>query len=149
MQTANPDRLRVLVADDSTLMRKLISAIVRKSDMLELAGEACDGLEALEQAARLAPDVILLDIEMPRMNGLEFLAQARLRTAASVIVISSVVQPGSEPYREALALGAVDILPKPSGVLSLDMEARRSGSLLAAIHNCRRPRMGVAAGACA
>jgi two-component system chemotaxis response regulator CheB len=137
--------LRVLVADDSTLMRKLIAAIVHQSPSLELAGEARDGLDALEQAAALTPDVILLDIEMPRMTGLEFLAAARLRTAASVIVISSVVQPGSGPYREALALGAADILPKPSGALSLDLAAKRSRTLLDAIHACRaRPQAPVA-----
>lgn len=129
--------LRVLVADDSTLMRKLISSIVHQCSSLQLAGEACDGLDALDKAAALDPDVILLDIEMPRMDGLGFLAEARLRTAAQVIVVSSLAEPGSAVSRRALELGAVDIVAKPSGVLSLDIVERRGEALLEAILHCR------------
>lgn len=128
--------LRVLVADDSTLMRKLIGSIVRQCPALELAGEACDGLDALEKASTLDPDVILLDIEMPHLDGLGFLAAARLRTAAQVIVVSSLAEPGSGVCRRALALGAVDIVAKPSGVVSLDIAERRGADLLDAILRC-------------
>lgn len=136
--TAAP--LRVLVADDSTLMRKLIGSIVRGCPSLQLAGEACDGLDALDKAEALHPDVILLDIEMPRLDGLGFLAEARLRTAAAVIVVSSVAEPGSAAYRSALDLGAVDIVAKPSGVVSLDIAERRRAALLDAIERCRALR---------
>lgn len=136
--TAPP--LRVLVADDSTLMRKLIGSIVRGCPSLQLAGEACDGLDALDKAEALHPDVILLDIEMPRLDGLGFLAEARLRTAASVIVVSSVAEPGSAAYRSALDLGAVDIVAKPSGVLSVDIAERRRAALIDAIERCRVQR---------
>lgn len=129
--------LRVLVVDDSTLMRKVIAAIVVSSPDLVLAGEARDGLEALAAADRLHPDVILLDIEMPRMNGLEFLAAARLRSAAAIIVVSSIVQPGSPHCLRALELVAHDILAKPSGTLSLDLAAKRRQALLDAIQRCR------------
>lgn len=130
--------LRVLVVDDSTLMRKVIAGIVACGPDLALAGEARDGLDALAAAERLRPDVILLDIEMPRMNGLEFLAAARLRSVAAVIVISSVVQPGSPQCLRALELGARDVLAKPSGTLSLDLAARRRQALLDAIRHCRK-----------
>lgn len=140
LDVARAAPLRVLVADDSTLMRKMLCAIVRQAPALELAGEACDGLDALEKAEALAPDVILLDIEMPRLDGLGFLARARLRTAASVIVVSSLAEPGSPAFGAALALGAADIVAKPSGVLSLDMAGRRREALLAAIQRCRALR---------
>lgn len=145
LDVARTTPLRVLVADDSTLMRKMLCAIVRQAPALELAGEACDGLDALEKAEALAPDVILLDIEMPRLDGLGFLARARLRTAASVIVVSSLAEPGSPAFGAALALGAADIVAKPSGVLSLDMAARRREALLAAIRRCPALRPAAAA----
>ncbi|MCC2637163.1 MAG: response regulator [Moraxellaceae bacterium] len=129
--------LRVLVVDDSSLMRRVITGLVKQADGLELVGEAADGLEALEQARTLRPDVILLDIEMPRMDGLGFLRAARLGVSARVIVVSSLARLGHSASREALNLGASDILPKPSGVLSLDLAAVRGEALLAAIRGCR------------
>lgn len=130
--------LRVLVVDDSSLMRRLIADIVRQADDLELAGEARDGVEALELAATLRPDVILLDIEMPRLDGLGFLRAARLTVSAPVIVVSSLARLGAPASGEALALGASDILPKPSGVLSLDIAETRGQALLEAIRAHRR-----------
>lgn len=135
--------LRVLVVDDSSLMRRMIADIVRQADDLELVGEARDGLDALDQAAALRPDVILLDIEMPRLDGLGFLRAARLTVPARVIVVSSLARLGSPVCREALALGATDILPKPSGVLSLDLAETRGMSLLAAIRDCRQPALAL------
>lgn len=135
-KTSASKTCRVLVVDDSSLMRRVIADILRASPRLDIAGEARDGLEALAQVAALAPDLVLLDIEMPRMDGLEFLAEARLRVAAPVIVLSSVVQAGSPASLQALALGAADVLPKPSGTLSLDLEEKRGRDLLAAIHHC-------------
>lgn len=139
--------LRVLVVDDSSLMRRMIADIVRQADDLELAGEARDGLEALDQAAALRPDVILLDIEMPRLDGLGFLRAARLTVPARVIVVSSLARLGSPVCREALALGASDILPKPSGVLSLDLAETRGQALLAAIRDGRQPAPALRASA--
>jgi two-component system chemotaxis response regulator CheB len=137
-QAAAAAPLRILVVDDSALMRDAIAAILAQDAALQLAGTAKDGLEALAQAAQLQPDIILLDIEMPRMDGLAFLRAARLAVSAAVIVLSSVAQPGSPPWLQALALGASDILAKPSGVVSPDLAEKRSQALLAAIHACRR-----------
>lgn len=131
--------LRVLVVDDSSLMRRMIADIVRQAGDLELVGEARDGLEALELAAALRPDVILLDIEMPRLDGLGFLRAARLTVPARIIVVSSLARLGNPACSEALALGASDILPKPSGVLSLDLAETRGKALLAAIRGSRQP----------
>lgn len=133
---ASPAALRVLIVDDSTMMRRVIAGMVASCGGVEIVGEACDGIDALDKAALLEPDVILLDIEMPRMDGLAFLRAARLSSTASVIVISSVAHPASASCREALELGASDVLAKPSGVVSLDMAERRRAVLQDALHRC-------------
>lgn len=133
----SPAALRVLIVDDSTMMRRVIAGIVASCPGVEIVGEACDGIDALEKASVLEPDVILLDIEMPRMDGLAFLREARLSSTASVIVISSIAHPASASCREALELGASDVLAKPSGVVSLDMAERRRAILQDVLHRCR------------
>ncbi|HEX6591505.1 MAG TPA: response regulator, partial [Moraxellaceae bacterium] len=75
---ANAAQRRVLIVDDSFLMRRVIRNIIERDEGLVVAGEAADGMEALEMVAALAPEVILLDIEMPRMDGIEFLRRAQL-----------------------------------------------------------------------
>ncbi|MCC7516283.1 MAG: response regulator [Pseudomonadales bacterium] len=128
--------MKVLIVDDSFLMRRIIRNILEKDDTLVVVGEASDGVIALEKASELAPDVILLDIEMPNMDGIEFLRRSRLSTSAKIIIISSVARIDSPEAREVLELGAADIIPKPSGVLSLDFEEQKSRELLDAIHKC-------------
>ncbi|MBK8288453.1 MAG: response regulator [Cellvibrionales bacterium] len=128
--------MRVLIVDDSFLMRRIIRNIIEKDNSLEVVGEAPDGIVALEKVAELSPDIILLDIEMPNMDGIEFLRRAKLVTSAKVIIISSVARIDSKEAREVLELGAVDIIPKPSGVLSIDFEEQKSLELLDAIHKC-------------
>jgi len=137
--TANPtraDAMKVLIVDDSFLMRRIIRNILEKDDALHVVGEASDGVVALEKVAELAPDIILLDIEMPNMDGIEFLRRAKLVTSAKVIIISSVARIDSREAQEVLELGAADIIPKPSGVLSIDFEEQKSQELLDAIHRC-------------
>jgi len=126
-------RIRVLIVDDSFLMRRVIRNILEKDQDFEVVDEAANGLEALERAATWQPDVILLDIEMPKMDGLEFLRYAAPMTNARIVVISSVAQLGSPQAMEALSLGATDIVPKPSGVLSMDLEEKKSQELLGVI----------------
>ena len=130
------DTMKVLIVDNSFLMRRIIRNILEKDSSLEVVGEASDGVIALEKVAELAPDIILLDIEMPNMDGIEFLRRAKLVTSAKVIIISSVARIDSKEAREVLELGAADIIPKPSGVLSIDFEEQKSLELLDAIHKC-------------
>lgn len=134
--TTKADTIKVLIVDDSFLMRRIIRNIIEKDHAMEVVGEAPDGVVALEKVAELAPDVILLDIEMPNMDGIEFLRRAKLATSAKVIVISSVARIDSKVAQDVLELGAVDIIPKPSGVLSIDFEEQKSLELLDAIHKC-------------
>lgn len=134
MAPARPEaKFNVLIVDDSSLMRRIIRSIVERDTRLNVVAEAVDGVDALEKASGVHPDVILLDVEMPAMDGLAFLKMARTQVVAPVIVISSVVKPGSDQALEAMMLGAADILLKPSGVLSVDLEAVRGAELLDAI----------------
>lgn len=135
IQEIGKSPIRVLIVDDSFLMRRVIRNIIEKDNSMTVVDEASNGVEALELAAALRPDVILLDIEMPKMDGLEFLRHATLLTDARIVVISSVAQLGSPQAVEALSLGATDIVPKPSGVLSMDLEDRKSSELLGVIHD--------------
>lgn len=126
----------VLIVDDSFLMRRVIKNILESDESFNVVGEAVDGLDALEKVAELSPEIILLDIEMPRLDGVGFLKEAKLLTDAIIIVISSVTRLGSPQAVEALHLGVADIICKPSGVLSMDLEKEKSQELLDAIHQC-------------
>jgi two-component system chemotaxis response regulator CheB len=123
----------VLIVDDSFLMRRILTNILELDSDFKVAGEASDGIDALEKLTDLNPDIILLDIEMPRMGGIEFLRLSKILTDAKVIIVSSVANVDSPQAKEALELGVVDIIHKPSGVLSLDMEEERSKELLQVI----------------
>lgn len=129
-----PDKeYKVLIVDDSFLMRRILANILELDPGFKVCGEANDGIDALEKLTQLNPDVILLDIEMPRMGGIEFLRLSKILTDAKVIIVSSVANVDSPQAKEALELGVVDIIHKPSGVLSLDMEEQRSKELLQVI----------------
>lgn len=107
--------LRVLVVDDSAFVRKVVTEMLNRSDALEVVGFARDGEEALELAQRLAPDVITLDLVMPRMNGVDFLrAQSRRRRIP--VVVCSIAHESGEMALEALEAGAVEFVQKPTAL---------------------------------
>lgn len=112
--------IRVLVVDDSALMRQMISRILTEAGM-EVVGTARDGIQALEKAAELNPDVMTLDVEMPRMDGLTALRMLMSQRPMPVVMLSSLTQQQAPAAVEALSLGAVDVVGKPGGTISLNL----------------------------
>lgn len=124
---------RVLIVDDSGFMRNIIKQIISVDDEFEIVGEAEDGLAALEKEKALKPDIVLLDIEMPRLDGLGVMKRLKLTSRAKVIILSSLAQLGSPAALEARRLGAADVIAKPSGAISLDLKAKRGHDILRAV----------------
>ena len=108
-------KLRVLVVDDSALVRKAISDALGRDPEIEVVGTACDPYVAREKILRLHPDVLTLDMEMPRMDGLTFLKILMAQHPLPVVVVSSLTQAGSKLAMDAIDAGAVDVLAKPGG----------------------------------
>lgn len=121
---------KILVVDDSFVMRTLIKDIISSDPELEVVGEAVNGADALEKTKLLAPDVMLLDIEMPGMDGIECMKRLKLLSPCKVVIISSVTQVGSPQALEARKLGAIDVISKPSGALSLDLKAKKGSDIV-------------------
>ena len=108
------EQIRVLVVDDSALMRKLIPAILARDPSIEVVGTAMDGAFALKKIEELRPDVVTLDLEMPRMDGMETLRLIMRRAPLPVILFSTHSKEGAYATLKGLALGAIDFIPKPS-----------------------------------
>lgn len=125
--------IRVLLVDDSAMMRRVLRARLSAEPDIVVVDEAADGAEGVRKAEEHAPDVVLLDLEMPRVGGREALPHLRARTAARVVVVSSLVQPGAPIRTEMRRAGADAVLAKPSGALSLDLGSSVAGALVAAI----------------
>lgn len=118
----NTNPIKVLVVDDSALMRNLIGRIVESDPELELVGKAMNGAFALKKLDTLDVDIIVLDLEMPEMNGIEFLKRRKEQGIdIPVIILSSVARRGAAITLEALELGAADFIKKPSGSVSEDI----------------------------
>ena len=124
---------KVLVVDDSLMMRAIVIQIVSSDDRFEVVGEAANGRIALELAQQLKPDLILLDIEMPEMDGIDTLKRLMLSSKAKTIVISSVTQAASANAAEARRFGACAVIPKPSGAFSLDLSEKKSHEIIQAM----------------
>lgn len=113
-----PGVIRVLVVDDSALVRRILTEALSKHDDIEVVGTATDPYVARERIAQLRPDVITLDIEMPRMDGLSFLSKLMRHFPLPVVVCSSLTPQNSETALRALALGAVEVIAKPGSSLA-------------------------------
>jgi two-component system chemotaxis response regulator CheB len=116
------DEISVLIVDDSALMRNLIGRMIGDTPGLVVADKAMNGVFALQKIPRVNPDVICLDLEMPEMNGIEFLKERKKRDIQiPVVILSSIAARGAEITMEALSLGASDFIQKPSGSVSEDI----------------------------
>ncbi|MBV9510397.1 MAG: chemotaxis-specific protein-glutamate methyltransferase CheB [Caulobacteraceae bacterium] len=113
--------IRLLAVDDSPLMRRLLAEIFAAEGDFE-ARFARDGVEALAQLAQARADVVILDVQMPHMDGLACLDRIMLEQPCPVVMFSSLTEEGAKETLEALALGAVDFMPKPGGAVSLKLD---------------------------
>lgn len=134
------DVTTVLVVDDSLFMRRLITDAIDRLPGFRVIGTATDGEAALRCIDELNPDVVTLDIEMPGLDGFGVLAAVMARDPRAIIVVSAYSQRGSTAAVRALALGAVDVVPKPSGPISLDL-GEVSGDLQRALEAAREVRV--------
>lgn len=117
--------IKVLVVDDSALIRSLLSEIVKSESDMYLVGAAADAYAARELVNQYAPDVITLDVEMPKVDGLTFLEKLMKARPTPVIMISSLTEHGADVTMRALELGAVDFLPKPKLDIAKGIEQYR------------------------
>ncbi len=115
--------IRVLVVDDSLFMVKMISSVLEKSGRMEIVGHALDGEEAVQKAEELQPDVITMDVVMPRMNGLEATRAIRERSDIPILILSAYTPEGARLTLQALEAGAADCIAKPSGERSMDISS--------------------------
>lgn len=116
--------IRVLVVDDSAIVRRTLTEELGKFEDVTVVGQAANAYEARDRIVELKPDVLTLDIEMPRMDGLSFLQRLMKHYPLPVVVVSSVAQEGSHNALRALQLGAVEVVPKPSDNYSVPDVAR-------------------------
>lgn len=117
-----PDKIKVLVVDDSALMRRILTELLSSDSGIEVVGSAQDPHIAREKIKKLNPDVITLDVEMPKMDGLTFLSNLMRLHPMPVVMISSLTEKGADITLEALDLGAVDFVSKPKIDITHSME---------------------------
>ncbi|WP_018873524.1 chemotaxis response regulator protein-glutamate methylesterase [Thioalkalivibrio sp. ALJ16] len=115
--------IRVLVVDDSALIRKLLTEILGAQDGIEVVGAATDPFDAREKIKQLEPDVLTLDVEMPKMDGITFLRNLMRLRPMPVVMVSSLTEAGAEVTLEALEVGAVDFVTKPKVDVSHELQA--------------------------
>lgn len=114
--------IRVLVVDDSSFMRISVTHILTSDRIIEVVGTADNGADAIKRVKELSPDVVLLDIEMPVMDGLTALAHIMSECPTPVVMLSGLTEKDASVAIKSLEHGAVDFIPKPSGVISYDIE---------------------------
>jgi len=119
------DKIRVLVVDDSAFMRIAVKRTLESDERFEVIGQAKDGAEAVQKVAQLKPDVVTMDFNMPRMNGVQAIEAIFAKEPVPIVMISAHTQEGAQETLDALAAGAVDFIPKPDGEVSTNLSGVR------------------------
>ena len=138
--------IRVLVVDDSAVVRQVLTRELGKADDIEVVGTAPDPYIARDKIIQLAPDVMTLDVEMPRMDGITFLRKVMQHHPIPTIIVSSLTPKGGQIAMEALGAGAVDVICKPGAAYSVgDISAILVDQVRAAARvDCSRLKKSVA-----
>jgi two-component system chemotaxis response regulator CheB len=134
--------IRVLIVDDSAVMRAFLSRVVGSQPDMEVVALAADPVVAIEQIRLKSPDVMTLDVEMPRMNGLDFLRNVMAVRPLPVIMISSLTRQGAEVTMQALELGAVDFVQKPADLAQFESSVNDIAEKIRAANTARVVRRG-------
>src|SRR5690606_41664332 len=138
---ATPSRpSRVLIVDDSALIRQLLAELLRTDPGIEVVGTASDAYFARNKIKTLDPDVLTLDVEMPRMDGVTFLKNLMRLHPMPVVMVSSLTDRGAEVTLDALSLGAVDYLPKPKMDVAIKLGEYRD-ELIEKVRGAARARL--------
>lgn len=147
LQMTTEPKIKVLVVDDAAFMRRAVADILSSDEGIEVVETARDGLDGLAKVEALRPDVITLDIDMPRMDGLTTIRHLMIEAPVPIVVLSSLAGDGAITF-EALRLGVVDFVPKPSGAVSADIDRARRNLLdrvkmasAVNMHNIRRVKL--------
>src|ERR1700738_910267 len=119
-------KIRVLIVDDSSLIRQLLSMLLSSDPEIEVVGAAPDPYVARDMIKSLSPDVVTLDVEMPRMDGLSFLRKIMELHPLPVVMVSTLTQANADVTIQALEIGAVDFVAKPTSQLDKGMEVLAS-----------------------
>jgi two-component system chemotaxis response regulator CheB len=113
--------IKVLIVDDSAFMRNTLSSMISSDSEIQVIGFARDGIEAVEKVTLLKPDIVTLDVEMPRMDGIEALKKIMEKNPVPVLMVSSLTTEGARVTLDALDIGAVDFIPKNLSDLSINI----------------------------
>ena len=122
----------VLIVDDSFLMRRILQDLIESDPDFSVVGTAENGKIGLQKLRELKPDLVVLDLEMPEMSGLDMLKRLVLVSKAKAIVVSSIGQAGEAQALQARKLGAFAVVAKPSGPMSSDLKERRGYEIVVA-----------------
>ncbi|MBO6824587.1 MAG: chemotaxis response regulator protein-glutamate methylesterase [Sneathiella sp.] len=133
-------RITVLIVDDSALIRQMLTSMLSADPNIEVVGTAPDPLTARTMIKQLNPDVLTLDIEMPRMDGIAFLEKIITLRPMPVVMISSLTQEGADIALQALEMGAVDYIAKPTSDLRVGLEAK-GAEIIAKVKNAANARV--------
>jgi len=139
---SNGGKIKVMIVDDSALVRQVVAQAIAKEPSIEVIATAQDPLFALEKMKTLWPDVLVVDIEMPRMDGLTFLKKVMAERPTPVIICSSLAERGAQVTMEALAAGAISIITKPKVGLKSFLEDS-ANDMVSAIKAAARANMGI------
>lgn len=139
MINKNKSKIKVLVVDDSAMVRKIFSSELSKTGEIEIVGTAPDPYVARDKILQLNPDVLVLDIEMPKMDGLTFLEKLMRHYPMPVVIVSSLAKEGGETALRAIELGALEIMAKPGTSFSVGEMSGQLIEKIKAVHNAKIP----------